>query len=111
MIVEDGDELFLKHYGTKGMKWGVRKAAKQKTRAQNRAARSKRLKDGTATKMDKFIRNADLDRSWKQRASRNKERAPSKKEVAGQLAASAFLLAFGAMQINSVRKEVRRGGW
>jgi 2'-5' RNA ligase len=40
-------ELF--HYGTKGMKWGVRKAERHR----EVAARSRRIADGTASKQDK----------------------------------------------------------
>ena len=35
------DEEFLAHYGKKGMKWGVRKAAVQRNRALNKASKAK----------------------------------------------------------------------
>lgn len=52
--MNDGVEDFLAHFGVKGTQWGVR-------RAKSRDARSERLRNGTASKKDKLIRDADID--------------------------------------------------
>lgn len=42
--------LFLEHYGVKGMRWGHRSTQ----RIQKRLDRTKRVRDGSATKADKL---------------------------------------------------------
>lgn len=51
MIDPDPVQDFLEHYGTKGMKWGVRNVATRK--AQKRVDRIDRVAKGTASNLDR----------------------------------------------------------
>jgi hypothetical protein len=51
----DPTQDFIEHFGTKGMKWGVRNARNVSTRrAQTRVDRIARVADGTASKVDRY---------------------------------------------------------
>lgn len=89
-------EDFLSHYGVKGQKWGVR-------RAQNREARSERIKSGTATKRDRLTRELDLD-GGRTQAIRKKEIPPmSKSEKAGLLFLSGLIAAQGFLTLAAIK--------
>ncbi|AOZ64875.1 hypothetical protein SEA_FRODOSWAGGINS_9 [Streptomyces phage FrodoSwaggins] len=99
----------LKHYGVKGMKWGVRKA---RTGDLNlRASRLERVADGTATKMEKFATAmnstaANLVRSGglkKEAARRAKNlRGQEERLATGKAKTSDILKAYGTISISSL---------
>src|SRR5687768_6068812 len=99
----------LKHYGVKGMKWGVRKA---RTGDLNlRAARLERVADGTATKMEKFatamnstaanlVRSGGLKNEAARRAK--KLRDQEKRLATGKAKTSDILKAYGTVSLSSL---------
>lgn len=101
--MSDGSNEFLEHFGVKGMKWGVR-------RAQNRDARTERLRKGTATRRDKFIREADLD-GGRTQAIKSGKLKQSKSEKVGMQIAGVLLATVGAIQLAQIRKDIKTNGW
>lgn len=89
------DEYFLAHYGVKGQKWGVR-------RANSRDARSVRLKNGTATKRDKLIREADID-GGRTHAIKIGEIKQTSSEKAGKVIVGALLVAYGTLTLATIK--------
>lgn len=94
MLLDD----YLEHFGVKGMRWGVR-------RAESRAARTKRIKDGTATLRDKFIREADLD-GGRTQAIKLGEIHQSKSEKVGIKVLGVVMITVGAIQLRQLAKEL-----
>lgn len=87
---------YLEHFGVKGMRWGTRRTV-------SRDARTARLKKGTATRKDKFIREADLDGGRTQQIRAGEIKDYSKKEKLGMVAASAALTAYGLYSLKQLR--------
>lgn len=95
------DQDYLEHFGVLGMKWGVRK-----DREANRNARSKRLKDGTATKRDKLIREADLDGGRTEKIRKGEIKPMSKAERVGLAFVSVALMAHGAKSLIDIKNSL-----
>ena len=96
MIIDE--DTYLSHVGVKGMKWGVR-------RAQNRDARTERLKSGKASVKDKLIREADLDGGRTQAIKKGEIKGQSKKQKAIIIGVAVGLGAFGASQIIAANRD------
>lgn len=93
IIDEDG---YLEHYGTKGMKWGVR-------RDQSRDARTARIKSGTASKRDKLIREADLDGGRTQAIRKGEIKGMSKSQKVGLAFVGVLLAAQGTLTLAAIK--------
>jgi hypothetical protein len=85
---------FLSHHGVKGMKWGVR-------RAESRDARSARLRNGTASKKDKLIRDADIDGGRTQQVRAGT--LQSTRSKAGMAFTATLLAAYGTLTLAAIK--------
>jgi hypothetical protein len=100
MIIDK--DAYLEHFGVRGMKWGVR-------RAQNRDARTERLKSGKASVKDKLIREADLDGGRTQAIKKGELKGQSKKQKAVLIGVAVGLGALGASQIIAANRSRKAG--
>ena len=100
---ERDEELYLEHYGVKGMRWGVRKSKqeRQKARGEKREKREQKNKDIIAARKRQKNREKDI---------RRKEMAVYKSVVSGgyKEANKAYSEAQKAYYKNPDRKTARR---
>lgn len=65
---KEPNSTYLKHYGVKGMRWGVRKSYKRskgsKDYKQVKALRKKKAKDLSNKEMQRILRRADLEKKY-----------------------------------------------
>lgn len=62
MVIDEEVKDFLEHFGTAGMKWGVRNS-RTGNHSTNKLARMKRKESKTQTRKDKVFEALDLDRT------------------------------------------------
>lgn len=102
MTDPDPAQDFLEHYGTKGMKWGVRNVSTRK--AQKRVDRIGRVADGTASKMDR-VGAAGYSYVWTKKNANTQLRAIQKaqdKVNRGEISVVRFLMFNGMVKVKDL---------